>query len=177
MKLSSIVKDDEAVSPVIGVILMVAITVILAAVIGTFVLGLGDQVQSTSPSASFTFEYNNATGAPGDDLEVTHDGGDSIPSGELNASASGLHANDANDADSSTGYEDARWVGDLFSSGDVDAGSTDTLEGADMVTADGDAFETANDHADFSAATVRVVWSSESGDNSATIGKWEGPDA
>jgi len=32
--------DDRAVSPVIGVILMVAITVILAAVIGTFVLGL-----------------------------------------------------------------------------------------------------------------------------------------
>jgi len=37
--------DDDAVSPVIGVILMVAITVILAAVIGTFVLGLGDQVE------------------------------------------------------------------------------------------------------------------------------------
>lgn len=34
--------DDDAVSPVIGVILMVAITVILAAVIRMFVLGLGD---------------------------------------------------------------------------------------------------------------------------------------
>jgi archaeal type IV pilus assembly protein PilA len=33
---------DRGVSPVIGVILMVAITVILAAVIGAFVLGLGD---------------------------------------------------------------------------------------------------------------------------------------
>ncbi|MDY7080978.1 MAG: type IV pilin N-terminal domain-containing protein [Halobacteria archaeon] len=39
--------DDDAVSPVIGVILMVAITVILAAVIGTFVLGLGENVQTT----------------------------------------------------------------------------------------------------------------------------------
>ncbi|MDB9251860.1 type IV pilin N-terminal domain-containing protein [Halorubrum ezzemoulense] len=37
-------EDDRGVSPVIGVILMVAITVILAAVIGTFVLGLGDQI-------------------------------------------------------------------------------------------------------------------------------------
>jgi len=43
-------RNDSAVSPVIGVILMVAITVILAAVIGTFVLGLGDSVQET-PSA------------------------------------------------------------------------------------------------------------------------------
>jgi flagellin-like protein len=42
--------EDRAVSPVIGVILMVAITVILAAVIGTFVLGLGENVES-NPSA------------------------------------------------------------------------------------------------------------------------------
>jgi len=39
---------DRGVSPVIGVILMVAITVILAAVIGTFVLGLGSDVQSAA---------------------------------------------------------------------------------------------------------------------------------
>ena len=38
--------EERAVSPVIGVILMVAITVILAAVIGAFVLGIGDDVQS-----------------------------------------------------------------------------------------------------------------------------------
>ncbi|MEF8869094.1 MAG: type IV pilin N-terminal domain-containing protein, partial [Haloarculaceae archaeon] len=53
MQLKRLLTDDDAVSPVIGVILMVAITVILAAVIGTFVLGLGDQVQSTAPQASF----------------------------------------------------------------------------------------------------------------------------
>ena len=33
-------KNDQAVSPVIGVILMVAITVILAAVIAAFVFGI-----------------------------------------------------------------------------------------------------------------------------------------
>ena len=43
--MDSVGDQQEAVSPVIGVILMVAITVILAAVIGTFVLGLGDQVE------------------------------------------------------------------------------------------------------------------------------------
>jgi flagellin-like protein len=46
---------DRAVSPVIGVILMVAITVILAAVIGAFVLEIGDQ-QETAPSTSFDSE-------------------------------------------------------------------------------------------------------------------------
>jgi FlaG/FlaF family flagellin (archaellin) len=52
---------------VIGVILMVAITVILAAVIGAFVLEIGDQ-QETAPSTSF----NTAQGT-----QFYSDGGDS----------------------------------------------------------------------------------------------------
>ncbi|MDZ7687346.1 MAG: type IV pilin N-terminal domain-containing protein [Halobacteriales archaeon] len=51
-------RKNSAVSPVIGVILMVAITVILAAVIGTFVLGLGDNVQDT-PSAGVTVDQES----------------------------------------------------------------------------------------------------------------------
>jgi len=38
-------KNDEAVSPVVGVILMVAITVILAAVVATFVFGMAGDTQ------------------------------------------------------------------------------------------------------------------------------------
>lgn len=56
--------DDRAVSPVIGVILMVAITVILAAVIGTFVLGLGDNVSTNiqaGASANFQEGENDGT--------------------------------------------------------------------------------------------------------------------
>jgi len=51
---------------------MVAITVILAAVIGTFVLGLGEQVQQTTPQATFDFDY------AGNDAEITHEGGDNL---------------------------------------------------------------------------------------------------
>jgi flagellin-like protein len=40
-------KNEEAVSPVIGVILMVAITVILAGVIATFVFGMAGNFQKT----------------------------------------------------------------------------------------------------------------------------------
>ena len=40
-------QNEEAVSPVIGVILMVAITVILAAVIAAFVFGMTGNVQGT----------------------------------------------------------------------------------------------------------------------------------
>jgi flagellin-like protein len=45
-------KKDDAVSPVIGVILMVAITVILAAVIAAFVFGMAGNVQKTKNVAA-----------------------------------------------------------------------------------------------------------------------------
>ena len=54
--------NDRAVSPVIGVILMVAITVILAAVIGTFVLTMGDNVdREISAGTSFDSDSESAT--------------------------------------------------------------------------------------------------------------------
>ncbi|MCU4972921.1 type IV pilin N-terminal domain-containing protein [Halobacteria archaeon AArc-m2/3/4] len=53
-------EEERAVSPVIGVILMVAITVILAAVIAAFVLDLG-QSQSASASAAFEFSQDGGT--------------------------------------------------------------------------------------------------------------------
>jgi len=68
---------DRAVSPVIGVILMVAITVILAAVIGTFVLDLGQSAGNSAPSASLTV----STDAASDFVNVSHKGGDTLNSG------------------------------------------------------------------------------------------------
>jgi len=47
-------EDERAVSPVIGVILMVAITVILAAVIAAFVLDIGPGAQSINAQASIS---------------------------------------------------------------------------------------------------------------------------
>jgi flagellin-like protein len=78
MKLKQLFTDDSAVSPVIGVILMVAITVILAAVIGTFVLNLGQGINQSAPQASFGFDYD------GDNVTVTHQTGDSIEADQLN---------------------------------------------------------------------------------------------
>lgn len=76
MKLPQIFKKDDAVSPVIGVILMVAITVILAAVIAAFVFGLGSP--ETAPQAS----VKGSTDVLGTDddsvVKVEHQGGDAI---------------------------------------------------------------------------------------------------
>ena len=53
MELKQLFADDSAVSPVIGVILMVAITVILAAVIGSFVLNLGGVAAAECAAGEF----------------------------------------------------------------------------------------------------------------------------
>jgi flagellin-like protein len=78
MRLRKLLDDDDAVSPVIGVILMVAITVILAAVIASFVLGLGPS-GGDQPTASFGFDYTNSTNA----LKITHEQGDQIKKDNL----------------------------------------------------------------------------------------------
>ena len=78
MNIKELFTDDSAVSPVIGVILMVAITVILAAVIGSFVLNLGGSLQDTAPQASFDFEYN----ASNTQVDITHVSGDTITSSD-----------------------------------------------------------------------------------------------
>jgi flagellin-like protein len=80
MQLKQLIDDDQAVSPVIGVILMVAITVILAAVIGTFVLGLGEQVQNSAPNANFQFEYTDSADYG---VTITHTGGDTIDGSQI----------------------------------------------------------------------------------------------
>ncbi len=81
------IDDNRGVSPVIGVILMVAITVILAAVIGTFVLGLGDSLQQT-PQAQLNVEEGGAgesvaDGSVEDLIDINHNGGDEIPANEI----------------------------------------------------------------------------------------------
>jgi len=84
-KLKAVLDDDRGVSPVIGVILMVAITVILAAVIGTFVLGLGDSLEQ-APQSQLSVE--DASGSYSDDstgdvFEISHTGGDEINMGDI----------------------------------------------------------------------------------------------
>jgi len=53
-------KNEEAVSPVIGVILMVAVTVILAAIIAAFVFGMAGNIQS-SKTVAVTLQRTNTT--------------------------------------------------------------------------------------------------------------------
>lgn len=159
MNPKELMREDDAVSPVIGVILMVAITVILAAVIASFVLGLGDQAQQTTPQASFSFDYEDGATSTDDSwstegsdglLTITHDGGDTIDATRLSVvGSSDSTGGDLTDSDNDPQYDDTA---------EVSAGSNIVI-GVD----DGD--------------TIRVVYTAESGDSSSTLATWNGPDA
>lgn len=83
MNVKELFTDDRAVSPVVGVALLIAITVILAAVIGGVVLGLGTS-SADAPQASLQFEYSDSDGdGTVDDLTITHKGGDTLLNQEV----------------------------------------------------------------------------------------------
>ncbi len=69
--LRTMADDERAISPVIGVILMISLAVIVASMVGGFTLGMGDNIQQQPPDAGFTFDYNANAGT----ITVTHDGG------------------------------------------------------------------------------------------------------
>ena len=186
--------DERAVSPVIGVILMVAITVILAAVIGAFVIGIGED-QEVQPTASFDVDFDS------DQITVTHSTGDTI--------------SDPDGIDIVIEGEDEEWIGDgditSISSGntadifaeegesspdlpgdlgdgqyaiahddDDESDAEDFNQAIAIVDQDGDEIDDATDFEDpavfdYNGKTVSIVWSSESGDSSATLSSQDAP--
>jgi flagellin-like protein len=158
MKLKQLFTDDDAVSPVIGVILMVAITVILAAVIATFVLGLGESVSDTAPQASFNADYDgSASGSDsfgtssGDGIVTfTHSGGDRLEASNLYLTGS------------SENTDRLSWV-------DNNA-PTKYTDGSRITAGNSIDYAVSNDD------TARVIWDNGQG-NSATLKTWNGPEA
>ena len=65
---------------------MVAITVILAAVIGTFVLGLGDSLGDSQPQAQLAVD---SVDYADDNVTVAHNGGDSLQGDDLRVTVNG----------------------------------------------------------------------------------------
>jgi len=71
----TLMKDERAVSAVIGVILMIAITVVIAAVVAAFAYGIIGGVK-TAPSSSIVIE--NAQRGSNINVTLVHQGGDII---------------------------------------------------------------------------------------------------
>jgi len=145
MDLSNLFTDDDAVSPVIGVILMVAITVILAAVIGAFVLDLGGSQEKT-PQTKFDADWNGTQivgSSPAQyNVTISQESGDSISIDRLNLT------------------------------GDINSSNTTAWQSApDSTTQAGSYLETSVE----TGGEVRIIWQSESGETSSTLATFENP--
>ena len=143
MDLKKLFTEDRGVSPVIGVILMVAITVILAAVIGAFVLGLGDQASESAPQASFDYSFDGT-----DAVNITHGGGDNIDSSNIEVTIDDIEAFPEAD-DGLITVNDAQWEDNITT------GDTIDIEDDDENIDSGD--------------TIRVIWNSPAGGSSNTL--------
>jgi flagellin-like protein len=103
--------DERAVSPVVGVAILVGITVILASIVGAFVFGLVNLGQSP-PDAQFTFNQGSqnfstspATATRDENVttvQVTHNSGEAVSYQELSLRVSG---NQTEPTDNESVYE------------------------------------------------------------------------
>jgi FlaG/FlaF family flagellin (archaellin) len=135
---------------------MVAITVILAAVIGTFVLGLGDSVES-APQASFNFDYDSSN----ERVTFTHRGGDTIDTNttELRVNGTAISASGA----------DAAFVGGGGSSTFADITNGTFQAGSSVEIEDGDTSGN-------SIAGAEIVLVTTGGDRQNIIAEFEVPE-
>lgn len=141
--------DDEAVSSVIGVVLMVAVTIVLAASIGVFVLGIGTGLTDPTPQATLSMSSSVGGTAGADYVNVSSEGGESFAAADVYVTVDGTKA-----WDGPGNYQANFTSGASKWKNDVEAGSRlDIVEdGADSIR-DGD--------------EVQVIWST--GDSSSIL--------
>jgi flagellin-like protein len=114
MDVGGLLTDERAVAPVVATVLMVAITVVVAALVGGVVLGVGERVDS-APQTSFAFDFD----ASATEVDVRHRGGDRI---EVGGNANRVLV-------TSSAGPSATWIGG--GSGNQTIAVTDTMENVD----------------------------------------------
>jgi flagellin-like protein len=118
---------SRGVSPAVGAVVMLVVTVVAAAAVGSVAFDVGRQVEDPAPFADFTVETTNVTfGGPGWNAEhvvvvVSHESGQSIDADDLRVTVNGEQAWDIAGMDGSYVGETVRPVSKRES---VSAGST-----------------------------------------------------
>jgi FlaG/FlaF family flagellin (archaellin) len=161
MQLKQLLYGEDAVSPVVSVVLMIAIVVIIGATAGTLVFSVSERLEGTAPQASFEFYFQQEPEPQSDDfginastdtsaglLTIRHTGGDSAAASQV------------------------RVVGGSYGSGTWSNASQASFAPSEMISS-GDELAMWIDEDD----SLSLVWVSESGDKSARIGSYPGPRA
>lgn len=155
MDLRGLLTDERAISPVVGVVLLVAGVLLLAAVVTSFLLGFGAQ-QEVAPQVSFEYEYDlDQT------LTIRVAGGDSFDANRVT-----IQDDFKSDNVVFQGTALGNYTGSTWTEADDDLTSSTRVSAGDQVALDDirdPAFE------------LDIVWTAEDGDDSTILGSKTGP--
>lgn len=110
--------DNRGAVPVVGVILIVAITIIIGAVVAVFALDIGESVQENAPAGSFDYAYSDKNNK----VKVTYSSGDTLPGNQLRFGGAAIEKTSFGSI--------TEWTGVTINSGDaatVEVTSDETL--------------------------------------------------
>lgn len=161
MKFTPLLREERAVTPVVGIVMIIALAVILAALVGSHTLGIGRDTTSNVPNVAVSWDYDETVdedvqdswGTVKDDadsgsyeglLTITHDHGERVPP-EL------LTIEGASSEPDGPFTEDSELAGQEF------------FASEDSVTV----WVSADD-------TVRVVWRNPEGSKTGNVAVWNG---
>jgi flagellin-like protein len=153
---------DRGMTPVVGIALLVAITLLLAATVAAFALGIEDDQRSDRvPTVAVGFEFDSNAGAD-DRLTIVHKSGQAVDASRLDVVVSGAEC-----VVGGTDPDGRYNVADDFGLADtLTAGETVRIDGATVACPSGDL--------DLRGASVRVVWN-PAGRTSTLLRTWHGP--
>ncbi len=92
-------KSDDAISPVLGVMLMVVVTIVIGAVIAAFATGMVADTEPTPNSVlkveilsnSMALDGGHSSTYSGPDFQITHISGDALDTGDIEIRLSWIH--------------------------------------------------------------------------------------
>jgi len=147
MRVRNLATDEAAVSSVIAVVLMVALTIVLAASVGVFVLGIGQEAtnQAQTPNVKYATEYVNESG--NGTLSISVKGGDTVKAENLEVILNG-----------ETAWKSGRYENNF----NADNGWNGEIKSGDTLTID----ENGNDLFD-DGDRLMIVW--KNGDTSTIL--------
>lgn len=158
MRLGGVVTDEAAVSPVISVVLMLAVTITLAAAIGAFVFGF-DEPRESAPQVEFDFQKLEQPPSGHDEVEITHANGAAVQNDHLYVTTD----EGVRDADGAPAADNRLSWFELAK--DDGAKRGDTLHVGDSTR-----FETKA--TEIEDVEVRIVWQPRPDAPSAIIARW-----
>jgi len=139
---------ERGASSTVGIVLLVAITVILVSVIGYFVLELGETTDEFQPTTSFT-----TTVESDEEVTLTLTNGDSVDFDELVLRGDGVNES----------FADWEKLDEVEAGEEWNVGQSITVKGGHL------------DGGEFNDGTVTLVWESSGGTSSANLYSFDAP--